>query len=195
MRSGEEDRREAISRGSPDVEILRIPPGRSRRPQEGRNRCWSIPAGHERVRVCENFSRIGFSAPGSPRTPATLEYYVADNLEIIGIGPADRPPGRWRADPIRPVRDRRCLLRVSTSEAPRPLFASAPSRVATVPPIRTGIWKMVGTGELSLPNGAKTRFIPACNPSARSAPPGTPVPVRLVSMGRKLVITEPIAIR
>jgi hypothetical protein len=188
MRSGEEDRREAISRGSPDVEILRIPPDAA-----GARKKAGTDVGRSRP-VMSGCVCVKTSA-GSASARRGLEYYVADNLEIIGIGPADRPPGRWRADPIRPVRDRRCLLRVSTSEAPRPLFASAPSRVATVPPIRTGIWKMVGTGELSLPNGAKTRFIPACNPSARSAPPGTPVPVRLVSMGRKLVITEPIAIR
>lgn len=54
---------------------------------------------------------------------------------------------------------------------------------------------MVGTGELSLPSGAKTNFNPAWNLSDRSAPPGTSVPGRLIAMGRKLVITEAIAIR
>jgi hypothetical protein len=144
--------------------------------------------------ACEN-GRSGFSAPGSPRTPAAPEYYLADNQEIIGIGTLTGPPAVDVPIPFGRAIDRRRLLRPSTSEAPRPRFASWRLRVATVPPVRAGIWKMVGTGELSLPNGAKTNFNPAWNLSDRSAPPGTSVPGRLIAMGRKLVITEPIAIR
>lgn len=75
---------------------------------------------------------------------------------------------------------RRCLLPRSTDEAPRPPAVSWRSLVATVPPAkRAGIWKMVGTGELSLPT------VPRRDSSQRATyPSGAHPPERPSRSGR-----------
>ncbi|WP_193211068.1 hypothetical protein [Luteolibacter marinus] len=65
--------------------------------------------------------------------------------------------------------------------------------MAVPPDKRTETWKLVGTGELSLPRGAtsinRLGFL-----SVPQAPPGTVGPVGRSKEWKKLVITGPIAV-
>lgn len=98
-------------------------PGRKKAGTAGDPPGSTVPAYHEPWCVCECLARLVFSAPGSPRTPAALEYYVADNLEIIETDTLTGPPAVGVPIPF-DRSDRRCLLRLSAMEAPRPLPAS-----------------------------------------------------------------------
>jgi hypothetical protein len=138
------------------------------------------------------FQRAGVSQPRRCPNTTTSD---GDTPESLGAD-AWRVPRRAGVVPRRLVtcqtepgcnRREACPPAMSTSVS-LPLLATVP------PDRRTEFWKMVGTGERKLPRGA-TSFCPSCSPSVRQAPPGTCSPVRETWKWRKLVITEPIAIR